>query len=676
MSGRGIVELLGKEWLLTNSRGGYSSSTVVACNTRRYHGLLTGSLNPPVNRIVGLNNCLEMVIIDGEAHYLSTFEFRDKFAPEGYGHIKRFRRDTGVHWDFEVQGVELKKSVWLHPDEDTVAVVYDVKKVPEPVDIVLRPFVGLRDFHALQKSYARLLCLQNDEGVVIRHDTPESCQLFMRCPAAGFENDPQWWFNFLYRVEERRGQDFLEDLWSPGFYKCRVQDRAKIVLWANLGASGAPDVLGVADIELLCRDVAEHQEKVLRSAKRDWGRIFGGKEDKDYKKLCLAAYQFVTRRQTVGQKGEYGGNGEAGERTTILAGFPWFADWGRDAFISLPGLLLCTGRLEEARSVLTTFAAAADEGMIPNRFDDHSNTAHFNSIDASLWFINAAFDYLEVTEDSETFRQRLLPVIGWIIDAYQKGTRFGTHADKDGLITGGDEHTQLTWMDAMYAGVAFTPRYGKAVEVNALWYNALCRLARFYANIDSNTAGLYHSMADKVECSFCEAFWNERGGYLNDCVMPDGRVDHSIRPNQIFAVSLPFSPLSDEQQRSVVTLVERELLTPYGLRTLNRGDNRYRGRYMGSPGQRDEAYHQGTVWPYLLGAFVEAYLKVNDFSRESRGKARAMMEPLMRHLTEDGCLGSVSEIFDGDEPQMPRGCFAQAWSVAELIRIYRMVNEF
>ncbi|GAG20106.1 unnamed protein product, partial [marine sediment metagenome] len=256
--------------------------------------------------------------------------------------------------------------------------------------------------------------------------------------------------------------------------------------------------------------------------------------------------------------------------------------------------------------------------------------------------------YLDVAADAETFVNCLLPTIGRIVDYYYNGTRFDIHADNDCLITGGDAESQLTWMDAKYDGVTFTPRYGKAVEINALWYNSMCFLAQFYGERDIEAANHYRSVADKIETSFCRLFWNETGGYLNDCIFPDGSVDASLRSNQIFAVSLAFSPLSLEQQKSVVDMVQKNLLTPYGLRTLAASDSRYKGRYTGSQQQRDEAYHQGTVWPYLIGPFIEAYLKVNGFSLKSKRKASELIEPLMQHLTEDGCLGSVSEIFDGD----------------------------
>ncbi len=649
-----VRDLLSREWLLTNKRGGYASSTIIGCNTRGYHGLLVGSLNPPGNRIMALAACLEMVLIDGRLLPLSTFEFPDKFAPEGYARMKRFRRDAGVHFDYELDAVALTKSIYLARDSDTVALEYVFTKVERPIEFILRPFTGLRDFHSLQKSYAPLCSKWLGDGLLVRHDLPGSCELFLKCPGSAFEKDQQWWFNFAYRSDRRRGQDFTEDLWTPGFFKSRVEGACRIVLWANLSERCKPEQLKAADIGQLRDELNKRRKTLIRGVKGADGRL---------KTLYLAADEFLVERRT-----------DHDVRTTVLAGYPWFADWGRDAFISLPGLLLVTGRFDEARSVLTTFAGAADKGMIPNCFDDRNGTAHFNSVDASLWFINAAFQYLQASTDSATFARELLPVIRWIVDCYHNGTEFDIHADEDGLITAGNNRTQLTWMDAKYDGIAFTSRCGKAVEVNALWYNSLCLLADYYADRDLETAGHYRAMSDKVGASFCKLFWNEKCSYLNDCILPDGEVDTSLRPNQIFAVSLPYSPLSAWQQKRVVEVIAEKLLTPYGLRTLPAGDARYKGSYTGPQYKRDEAYHQGTIWPFLLGAFVEAYLRVNGYNRKSKKKAQQFIQPLLRHLTEDGCIGSISEIFDGDTPHKPRGCIAQAWSVAELIRACRLVN--
>jgi len=654
-SGKSVEDLLAKEWLLTNERGSYASSTIIGCNTRGYHGLLVGSLNPPTNRIIALSNCLEMVISERRVFNLSTFEFSGKFAPQGFGYIKRFRQDTGVHFYYELDKLRLTKSVYLVRDTDTVVLVYDFAGVKEHMDFVLRPFVALRDFHALQKSYAPLCSSWLGSALLVRYDMPESCELLLSCPSANFEKDQQWWFNFVYRNDRERGQAFTEDLWTPGFFKSHIEAPTRIVLWANLGIRSKSEYITNTDVNTVRKDLCSHQSSVLSATAKN--------KDERLGILYLAADRFVTKRQT-----------DHTVRTTILAGFPWFADWGRDAFVALPGLLLSTRRFEEAKSVLTTFAQAADEGMIPNRFDDNNDTTYFNSVDASLWFVNAAFQYLIATGDLKTFAEELLPTIRWVMDSYYKGARFCIHADTDELITAGSSDTQLTWMDAKYDGVAFTPRCGKAVEVNALWYNAICNLAQFYAQRDVDAAKHYRALAGRVAASFCELFWNESKGCLNDCILPDGSVDDSLRPNQIFAVSLPFSPLSARQQKSVVDVVQKELLTPYGLRTLNVQDSRYKSIYTGPQRQRDEAYHQGTVWPYLIGPFVEAYLKVNGFSRKSKKRAAEFIEPLLQHLTNEGCLGNTSEIFDGDAPHKPRGCFAQAWSVSELIRAYWLIH--
>lgn len=415
-----IESLLTREWLLTNGRGSYASSTIAGCNTRAYHGLLIGSLRPPANRVMAFSNCLEMIISDGKIFNLSTFEFPDKFAPAGYGFLKEFRQDVGVHYDFEFDGVGLTKSIYLLRDTDTVAIEYNFTSLRRPVEFVTRPFVGLRDFHTLQKSYVSMCSRwvgSQSGGLIVRHETPDSCELLLRCPDATFVKDKQWWFNFVYRIDKERGQNCTEDLWTPGFFKCRIDSPGKIVLWARLADSTeqiektteieqcTPEYVGKVRKDLCRRQeglkrkvrVARHDLQFPISECRVANLNLEIASPRFFETLCLAAEAFVTERQ-IGQS----------HRTTILAGYPWFADWGRDAFIALPGLLLATGRFDEAKSVLTTFAAAADKGMIPNRFDDRSETAHFNSVDASLWFINAAFQYLQASGDSETFSKQLL----------------------------------------------------------------------------------------------------------------------------------------------------------------------------------------------------------------------------------------------------------------------------
>jgi predicted glycogen debranching enzyme len=654
VGGEETDRLLEKEWLLTNRRGGYACGTVTGCNTRKYHGLLVGSLNPPVNRIVALANCLETVTTGGEFP-LSTFEFERRLSPQGWRHLQQFERGSGVRFKYEVDGIKLTKSVYLDDESDTVALVWEFESAGEGLEFTVRPLVALRDFHSVQKSYANLTCEQKGNVLMIRHSVPYSCELWLHAEDMTFEQDGQWWYNFFYRKESERGEEALEDLWSPGVFRCRLTEPGEVVLWGHFSDGGGAPEAARFDLGWLSRKLAKRWSFVLKSAR---GR------DERVRSLYVAAEQFVAEGQRGGKK----------PTATIMAGFPWFADWGRDALMGLPGLLLVPGRLAEAESVLTTFAEAVEEGVVPNYFDDYSNTAHYNSIDASLWFIHAVFEYLQSGGSGRVFGERFLPVVLSIVDWYGKGTKFGIRADSDGLITGGGPGTQLTWMDVKCSNEVFTARHGKAVEVNALWYSGLCRLAEFYRDTNVEAADRYGLMAEQVAESFCRLFWNESGQHLYDCIGPDGLADGSVRPNQIFAVSLPFSALSERQQQQVVQKCLKELLTAYGLRTLSAQDGRYQGRYIGARGQRDRAYHQGTVWPQLIGPFVEAYLKVNGFSRESKREAMKFIEPLLGHVVSDGCIGSVSEIFDGDWPHLPRGCIAQAWAVGELLRAYNLIT--
>jgi predicted glycogen debranching enzyme len=656
-----LESLLDKEWLLTNKRGSYCSSTLASCNTRKYHGLLIGSLTPPVQRIMALSSLLETIKTSAQTYHLSGFEFEGLFSP-AFITPEKFYQDEQVRFDYNFETARLTKSVLLAPDEDVVFVVYDFLQIDEPVHFEIRPFVGLRDFHSLLKSSRHFTFSDDGKGILIRRILWPDSRLLLACDQTSFVPDEQWWFNILYRMEKERGEEFKEDLWSPGIFKAVLDSPRKIIFKAELKSIYPPkdeqesSSFSEESVETVQEDLCRHRQNLKEKAKTM-------SMDNTFYRLLLAADQFLVKRQFPDREG-----------WTILAGYPWFADWGRDAFVSLPGLLLSTGRFEQAQSVLSTFAQAAQNGMIPNYFDDRNNSPQFNSIDASLWFINAAFEYLRADHNADTFSQEFLPTIQCIIDSYAAGTRFGIRMDSDGLLTGGDKDTQLTWMDAKFDDVPFTPRFGKAVEVNALWYNALCSLSQFYAFRNAVLSQRYLSMALDAKQSFQRVFWNDSLGFLNDSVSPDGQVDATLRPNQIFAVSLHFSPLSDFQARSVVDVVQRRLLTPFGLRTLDPADPRYKGAYSGSWKQRDQAYHQGTVWPFLLGPFVVAFLKINGLGPNSKRQAAQFIQPLLEIMNQQGCIGQICEIFDGDQPHKNRGCFAQAWSVAELIRAFLLTS--
>ncbi|MCE5185227.1 MAG: amylo-alpha-1,6-glucosidase [Planctomycetaceae bacterium] len=653
---KSIDALLEREWLLSNTRGGFASGTVLGCNTRRYHSLLTGTLQPPANRIAALSNCLEIMTCRGQDIDLSCFEFDRTIHPKGFEHLLEFRKDSGVHFEYSTDIANLTKSLYLLPDSDIIALVYDFTEVFEPFDFSVRPFAAIRDFHALQSSSNPLHAVWNGRELHLVNDHIADTQLILRCDPMEWNQNPQWWNRFFYRVEKARGQDCFEDLWSAGLYKRRIEGPEQIVLWAGLFDLHEPlGALEDMDLQSAIDAIALREKDALRGV---------GNPDPVSRNLLMAADQFIIERSI-----------EDHTAPSVLAGFPWFLDWGRDTFIALEGLCLCSGRYEEAWGILKTFAGAVSEGMIPNRFDDYGSAPHYNSIDASLWFVHAAFRYLAATDNRSDFNKVLLPAITRIMDAYRNGTRFGIHADSDGLITGGDVHTQLTWMDAKFGGIAFTPRYGKAVEINALWYSNLCCLSNFYKHENSEQAEYFSQLADQVRYSFRQNFWNEHIGFLNDCILPGEKADTTLRPNQVFAVSLPYSPLTSDQQKKVMGVLERELFTPYGLRTLNIADPRYKGRCTGPQGQRDAAYHQGSVWAFLIGPFVEGYLRVHNFDPTAKRRARSFLSKLIEHMDRDGCIGTISEIFDGDPPHQPQGAYAQAWSVAEVLRSWLLCKE-
>ncbi len=644
--------MLEKEWLLTNSRGSYSSGTVLGCNTRRYHGLLVAALHPPVERYVTLSNMLETIEYQEETVEISSFEFSDRLHPLGYKRLKKFRRGCGVHFGYKWKNINIEKSIYLDHDRDELLIRYRFEGVKGPLHFKVIPMIALRDFHSMQSSSATFQTDREGSIISVRVLDPNGPAVHLCAPQFQFDSGADWWYAMHYRGETLRGQHDYEDVWAMGVFHTTIEKDGELALVVH--ATRAMESPKDLDFDI-------NQWVTKQNMRLDGLFKIAQVSDETSRDLVRAADQFVVRRQIQSGKAS----------TSILAGYHWFADWGRDTFIALPGLLLDTGRHTEALEVLLTFGSVLDQGQIPNRFDDYGGAPHYNSIDASLWFINAAWSYLNHTGDQEQYHQHLRPMIETIVKHYRDGTRDGIRADEDGLITGGSHETQLTWMDAKCNGVAFTPRYGKAVEINALWYSALRILAESSASEKEQKHWL--DLANQVKSSFIQVFWNVEGQYLNDCVYPDGGIDCGIRPNQIFAVSLPFSCLKQTQQKGVLQCVEQHLLTPYGLRSLSPQDNRYRGWYGGDQFQRDSAYHQGTVWAFLIGPFIEAYLKVHKHSKRSLANASGFIQPLIEHVMREGCLGSISEIFDGDFPHCPKGCVAQAWSVAGLLRAYRMI---
>jgi len=647
--GRNIDELLATEWLLANRIGAYASSTVIGCNTRRYHGLLAAATVPPVGRIVALSAVMDRLTVDGAAYELSTFEFPDAFSPSGVDSLAEFRNDIAPTFIFRIGDLELVKRIILAERANAVAIQYVLSG--RSGSLLVRPLAAMRDFHAVRRvSQPQKMTFESiPGGMIVRDRANPDHSLYLTSQEADIKVEPQWWHRFRYRADEARGHDGLEDLYSPGTFAFELRPGQRVQINASVDDSAPPGF----DTTIGSR--RRRLQALIRG--------LGSDADETTRRLALAADAFIVRRNSPAAIGS----------ATLLAGYHWFADWGRDAMIALPGLLLCTGSFDTARQVLATFAGHISEGMIPNRFDDYRPTAHYNSIDASLWFIVAAYRYLAATQDAKFWRDTLRPVAATILAAYEAGTRFGIRADADGLLTGGSLNTQLTWMDAKAGQEPVTARHGKAVEVNALWYCAHRILAENSRGVDEAAAAHHAGQAELIAAAFARTFWNDQAGCLYDCVNDD-HVDASVRPNQIFAVSLPYSPLTRRRQQAVLDVVGDKLLTPYGLRTLSPEDPRYRGSFGRTPDQRDAAYHQGMVWPWLLGAYVEAYLKLNGTRKGAAKRAAEMLNAFDEHLLCAG-LGQISEVFDGDRPHRAGGCIAQAWSVAEILRAKQLVAQ-
>lgn len=636
---RDLNSALSREWLETNGIGGFSSATISGLNTRRYHGLLTAATRPPVGRFVLLSKLEETLVIDGRRYELSANQYPGVIHPQGFNYQTGFRLDPFPTFAYEIEGTRIEKSVFMVRGENTTVVQYDFKQPANRKEIKLeiRPLIAFRDYHSTT----------HENGALNRQIETENNRTTFRpysdLPALHLAHDPAeidangfWYRNFQYAVEQERGLDFAEDLFSPCAFTFDLTARNRVSLIASTEQhqAGEADTYRQAEIErrLTINQQANPTNELIPL-------------------LTTAADQFVVARE---------------EGETVIAGYHWFADWGRDTMIAFTGLTLVNGRWDIAKNILAEFAKHIDRGMLPNRFPDAGEAPEYNTVDATLWYFEAVRSFLQYTNDYEFVQTNLYAVLKDIVHWHIKGTRYQIHVDDDGLLFSGEPGVQLTWMDAKVGDRVITPRHGKPVEIQALWYNALRVMEHLAGNFKEPDAEQdYGAMANKALASFNAVFWNEQTGCLYDVVNGDER-DASIRPNQVIAVSLTNTLLSKERAASMLRVVERELLTPRGLRTLSPKDPNYIGRYEGGPGSRDGAYHQGTVWPWLMGPYITAYLKT--FGRKpGRRFADMWLENFQEHFHQ-ACVGQVSEIFDGDAPHTPRGCVAQAWSVAELLR--------
>jgi len=629
-----------REWIVTNGLGGYASSTIIGANTRTYHGLLVAALTPPVGRMVMLSSLDEEIVVGDVTHQLASHRYQGAVHPRGFGYIKEFQVQPFPKTTFAVEGMVIEKEVFMLYGHNTTLINYRISNTGTPAVMRIFPLVNLRNIHSTTKSsdfdFNREVL---DSGVVVGAlgaYPGELPPLFLQCDTGRFFDNGRWYYNFEYDMERCRGQPFIEDNYNPGCFIVPV-------------GTGNSQFSIAASTQL--QDVYNTHKLRKNEIERLKGMIDrSGITDEFAVKLMYASDSFVVHRNSTGA-------------STVIAGYHWFSDWGRDALISLPGLTLVTRRFDEARQILLTFAQSIKDGLVPNRFHDAGDGADYNTVDASLWFFNAVYQYLKYTGDMELVAGLWVNMCD-IIASYRDGTRFGIHMDDDCLIM---SDGQLTWMDAMAGGRMFTSRAGKACEINALWYNALKIMEELAPGFGDDPRE-YSRMARCTRMSYAK-FWNEIAGCLYDVIDVEGRGDATVRPNQIIAVSLPFSVLPTEQEQKIVSVVKDELLTPMGLRTLSKSDPAYKGHYMGDMYSRDSAYHQGTVWAWLMGPFVSAYCKVNGHSLKARARAKVLFEPFAVHLGDAG-IGTISEIFDGDHPHEPRGCISQAWSVAELLRSY------
>ena len=598
------------EWLETNGTGGYASSSIVFANTRRYHGMLVAGSASRSDRTVLVSRLDETIVSAAGTFELGCSQFPGTIHPKGHAFLERFERDLFPVAVYRAGGVALRKTIVAPRGENTIVVLYEVLEAPKPFELRFRPFLAGRDYHSL-----------------VDRSTWSQPLVHIRIDGARFDARPDWWTGFEYAIEKERGLPDHEDLFTPGEYSVSLQAGSILPV-----ALSTEDATGRDLLALIAAERARREALVVHAP------------DPLARTLMLAADQFIIQRE------------EGLE--TVIAGYHWFGDWGRDTMISLHGLAYTTHRFDDARNILRRFLRAASKGMIPNRFPEGSDAPAYNSVDAGLWLFVAVWCYFDCAWDVDFVRDEAVPVLLDMIRALDRGTRFNIHVDDDGLLFAGASGVQLTWMDAKVGDDVITPRRGKPVEVNALWYNALRIAARL---TDSEELA---ARADAVRESFERYFWNEPAGCCYDVLAPP---DPSIRPNQLLALSLPFPLFEGERAERILRVCKAKLLTPVGLRTLSPEDPAYRGQLTGDQRARDGAYHQGTVWPWLLGPYITALVRVRG--DEGRDEARRIVEAFVPHLGEAG-VGTISEVFDGDAPHAPRGCIAQAWSVAELLRVW------
>jgi len=638
------------EWLITNGIGGYASGTIAGSLGRCYHGLLIAALQPPLGRTLLVTKLDDTVRLGEKRFRLFANRWSDEnVEPHGYLHLDRFHLEgTTPVWTYALGDGLLIKRVWMQPGANTTYVRYEYARGTRPLTVNLKALVNYRDHHGRTREGAwQMAVYPVTQGLRLHINQEGTIPFYVLSQDSAAHPRSVWYKDYYLRTENYRGLADQEDHFYGGLFQATLQPGNSLTMVVTTDAAANLDGQSAYQERLA-------YESTLLNFAPSPTRLLA---PSIFTPLHLAADQFIVRRTTPTDS----------DGRTVIAGYHWFSDWGRDTMIALPGLTLATGRPDVARSILRTFARFVDQGMIPNRFPDAGETPEYNTVDATLWYVEAIRAYHTATGD-DGLLQELFPILQDIIAWHQKGTRYQIRQDpEDGLLTAGESRVQLTWMDAKVDDWVVTPRIGKPVEINALWYNALRLMAHFATHLGQSSE-VYQQMADQVQASF-DRFWYDEGCYCYDVLDGPHSDDASLRPNQLFAVSLPHSPLSPERQKQVVAICGRELLTPHGLRSLSPDHPDYKGVYGGDRYARDGAYHQGTVWGWLIGPFVTAHYRVHQDAE----MARSFLLPLLRHLRDHG-VGSLSEIFDGDPPFTPRGCIAQAWSVAELLRCWALLS--
>ncbi|EEG78561.1 amylo-alpha-1,6-glucosidase [Dethiobacter alkaliphilus] len=626
-----------KEWLLTNGLGDYAGGTIAGTNTRRYHGLLIASPPTGGGRRLFVSKVQEELTVEGKTYYLAANELADGYRQNGNIHLVEFILEPIPTFVYRLEDIYLIKELFMVHGEATTIVRYKLE-ANRPCSLRIYPLVNDRSHHSVNDSPSWPFD-KKIEKTCVHVNSPDGPTVTLEATTGVFKEMYAWFHNMCYPHEKERGEEHLEHHFIPGFWEMEFESGGEFALSASLHGSRVEQYNQLYEKEINRRKEVTARVRTQKPLCRE---------------LARAGDKFIVKK-----------NGETG----IIAGYPWFDEWGRDTFISLPGLLLVTGMYEEARQVLAKYARYEQNGLMPNFIPDDGGEPQYNTVDASLWYIQAVKSYLDYTGDMSFIKTEIYPILKKIIQSYRVGTDYGIVMDADGLITAGEKGVQLTWMDAKVGEWVVTPRHGKAVEINALWYNALYFMTLLAGCIgDQDARKLYGELALRVQEKFPTTFWCVRHDYLADVVFR-GERDERLRPNQIFALSLPYRLLSTRQEKQVLNAVGRHLYTPFGLRTLAPYETDYRPGYFGDRLSRDGAYHQGTAWAWLIGPYVSAYRRVHKYSRPSRKVATRMLAPFFHHLFDFG-LASIAEIYDGEHPHTPRGCPYQAWSVAELLRVY------